>query len=77
VGIAAIFSQYKGARMLIVMIVVLALMLGSGHEHIGMMGHEMPNQQADHGQEGNRVKIASNPAIEESGGEPEHSVPKK
>jgi hypothetical protein len=63
--------------MLVMMIVAIALMIGSGHGHMGMMGHEMPIQQADHGQEGNRVKIASNPAIEESGGEPEHSVPKK
>lgn len=63
--------------MLVMMIVVLALMLGSGHGHMGMMGHEMPIQQADHRQEETQVKIAPNPAIEESGGEPEHSVLKK
>ena len=54
--------------MLVIMIVVLAMMLGSGHGLMGMMGHEMPIQQADHSQEENRVKVAPNPAIEESGG---------
>lgn len=53
--------------MLLMMVVVLALMLGSGGGHMGMMGHEKPTQN-------------SAPTSLEKSGEPpghEHSAPKK
>ena len=36
--------------MLVMMILAIALMIGSGRGHMGMMRHEMPIQQADHSQ---------------------------
>lgn len=38
--------------MLVMMIVAIALMIGSGHGLMGLMGHETPVQQVDHSQEG-------------------------
>ena len=39
--------------MLLMMVVVLALMLGSGGGFMGMMGHEKPVQQVEQQQETN------------------------
>jgi len=53
--------------MLVMMILAIALMIGSGHGHMGLSGHEIPVQQVDHREEGNRVKTAPVPAMKERG----------
>jgi len=53
--------------MLVMMILAIALMIGSGHRHMGLSGHEIPVQKVDHLEEGSRVKTAPVPAVKERG----------
>jgi hypothetical protein len=52
--------------MLLMMIIVLALTLGSGSGPMGMMSHGMPEQHVDHKQEANSVIVmeAAKPSAE-------------
>lgn len=50
--------------MLLMMVVFLALAMGSGSGPMGMMGHAMPDQHAPHKQEANPVVDAARPSAE-------------